>query len=127
MHEAVFSGTPLNEFGCKTLDLAKRLLDYGYYAPTVYFPLIVPEAIMIEPTETETPETLEAFCQTVEKIIEEAKTDVEMVKHAPHTTPVRRLDEVKAAREPMLRWETADEPMKYGADAAVSSVGLKNA
>jgi glycine dehydrogenase subunit 2 len=127
MHEAVFSGTPLMEYGIKTIDLAKRLLDYGYYAPTIYFPLIVPEAIMIEPTETETPETLEAFCQTVEKIIEEAKTDVEMVKHAPHTTPVRRLDEVKAAREPMLRWETADEPMKYGADAAVSSVGLKNA
>jgi glycine dehydrogenase subunit 2 len=106
MHEAVFSGSPLNTYGVKTLDLAKRLLDFGYYAPTVYFPLIVPEAIMIEPTETETPETLEHFCSTVRAIAEEAKTKADFVKHAPYTTPVKRLDEVKAAREPILRWDT---------------------
>lgn len=108
MHEAVFSGTPALKNGTKTLDIAKRLLDYGYYAPTVYFPLIVPECMMIEPTETETPETLKAFCETMEKIAQEILTDPEMVKHAPHTTPVRRLDEVKAAREPMLKWKHQD-------------------
>ncbi len=104
MHEAVFSGVPALKNGTKTLDIAKRLLDYGYYAPTVYFPLIVPECLMIEPTETETPETLEAFCTTIEKIAREIETDPEMVKHAPHTTPVQRLDEVQAAREPVLKW-----------------------
>ncbi len=116
MHEAVFSGSPLAEFGVKTLDLAKRLLDYGYYAPTIYFPLIVPEALMIEPTETETPETLDDFCRTVEKIIDEAKTDPQLVKTAPHTTPVRRLDEVKAAREPIVKWDGWNEPTKFNAD-----------
>jgi glycine dehydrogenase subunit 2 len=114
MHEAVFSGTPLADVGIKTLDLAKRLLDYGYYAPTIYFPLIVPEALMIEPTETETPETLDAFCSTIEKIIEEARKDPAFIKSAPHTTPVRRLDEVKAAREPILKWAK-------GTEAVVSS------
>lgn len=111
MHEAVFSGTPILEHGVKTLDIAKRLLDYGYYAPTIYFPLIVPEAMMIEPTETETPETLDDFCTVIEKIITEIKTNPELVKHAPHTTPVRRLDEVKAAREPVLKWAGWDEPV----------------
>ena len=110
MHEAVFSGTPILEHGVRTLDIAKRLLDYGYYAPTVYFPLIVPEALMIEPTETETPETLKAFCDTVEKIISEIKDNPDLVKQAPHTTPVRRLDEVKAAREPVLKWDSWNEP-----------------
>jgi len=110
MHEAVFSGEPILEHGVKTLDIAKRLLDYGFYAPTVYFPLIVPEAMMIEPTETETPETLKAFCDTVEKIIKEIHDDPDYVKHAPTTTPVGRLDEVRAAREPVLRWETWQEP-----------------
>jgi glycine dehydrogenase subunit 2 len=116
MHEAVFSGTPVLEKGVKTLDVAKRLLDYGYYAPTIYFPLIVPEALMIEPTETETPETLAAFCDTMEKIIKEIHDDPAVVKEAPHSTPVRRLDEVKAAREPVLRWDTKNEPMPSGAD-----------
>src|SRR5205823_11566466 len=102
MHEAVFSGTPILEHGVKTLDIAKRLLDYGYYAPTIYFPIIVPEALMIEPTETETPETLEEFCVTVEKIAQEIRENPQLVKEAPHTTPVRRVDEVKAAREPVL-------------------------
>jgi glycine dehydrogenase subunit 2 len=117
MHEAVFSGSPLAEFGIKTLDLAKRLLDYGYYAPTIYFPLIVHEALMIEPTETETPETLEAFCATVQKIVDEAKENPELVKTAPHTTPVRRLDEVKAAREPVLKWPGWDEPTVFDTHA----------
>lgn len=115
MHEAVFSGTPVLEHGVKTLDIAKRLLDYGFYAPTIYFPLIVPEAMMIEPTETETPETLIQFCDTVEKIIQEIKTDPDMVKHAPYTTPVRRLDEVKAAREPVLKWNGWNEPCNWDA------------
>ncbi len=111
MHEAVFSGEPVLEHGVKTLDLAKRLLDYGFYAPTIYFPLIVPEALMIEPTETETRETLEEFCRTMEKIVVEVKENPEFVKQAPHTTPVRRLDEVKAAREPILKWDGWNEPM----------------
>jgi glycine dehydrogenase subunit 2 len=115
MHEAVFSGTPILEHGVKTLDIAKRLLDYGFYAPTIYFPLIVPEAMMIEPTETETPETLIQFCDTVEKIIQEIKADPDMVKHAPYTTPVRRLDEVKAAREPVLKWNGWNEPCNWDA------------
>jgi glycine dehydrogenase subunit 2 len=115
MHEAVFSGAPLLDVGIKTIDLAKRLLDYGYYAPTIYFPLIVPEALMIEPTETETPETLEEFCKTVEKIVEEARKDPAFVKGAPYNTPVRRLDEVKAAREPVLKWDSRNEPFELGA------------
>jgi len=109
MHEAVFSGLPILKNGTKTLDVAKRLLDYGFYAPTIYFPLIVPECLMIEPTETETPETLEDFCQTMEKIAAEIEKDPEMVKHAPYTTPVRRLDEVQAAREPILKWPSQNE------------------
>jgi glycine dehydrogenase subunit 2 len=113
MHEAVFSGTPLAQYGLKTLDLAKRLLDYGYYAPTIYFPLIVPEALMIEPTETETPETLKEFCDTIETIMTEARTNPDLVKNAPHTTPVRRLDEVRAAREPVLKWDGWNEPLTW--------------
>src|SRR5258706_176966 len=120
MHEAVFSGTPIFQHGVRTLDIAKRLLDYGYYAPTIYFPLIVSESLMIQPTQTETPETLTAFCDTAEKIIAEIKTNPELVKSAPHTTPVRRLDEVKAAREPNLRWPTWSEPQKYPSSPNVS-------
>jgi glycine dehydrogenase subunit 2 len=121
MHEAVFSGSPILEHGVKTLDIAKRLLDYGFYAPTIYFPLIVPEAMMIEPTETETPETLIEFCTTVEKIIQEVKENPDVVKQAPHTTPVRRLDEVKAAREPILKWDSWSEPLKLGDASRQSS------
>jgi glycine dehydrogenase subunit 2 len=84
------------------MDIAKRLLDYGYYAPTVYFPLIVEEALMIEPTETESLETLDRFADTMLKI---AAEDPELVRSAPHHTPVSRLDEVRAARKPVLRWE----------------------
>ena len=105
MHECVFSGSKqVRESGVHTSDIAKRLLDYGYHPPTIYFPLIVPEAIMIEPNETESRETLDAFCETMIKIAEEARGNPELVKSAPLTTPVRRLDEVKAAREPDVCW-----------------------
>ncbi|MGQ0645409.1 MAG: aminomethyl-transferring glycine dehydrogenase subunit GcvPB [Elusimicrobiota bacterium] len=105
MHEVVVSGDGAFANGVRTLDVAKRLLDHGFYAPTVYFPLIVPEAMMIEPTENETKETLDAFCAAMEAIIAETRSNPEKVKTAPHTTPVRRLDEVKAAREPDLRFK----------------------
>jgi len=105
MHEGVLSGKKFKEYGVKTLDIAKRLLDYGFHPPTIYFPLIVEEAIMIEPTETETKETLDAFIEAMLKIAKEAKENPQLLKEAPHTTPVRRLDEVKAAKEPILRWK----------------------
>jgi glycine dehydrogenase subunit 2 len=105
MHECVFSGKrQVKESGVHTSDIAKRLLDYGYHPPTIYFPLIVPEAIMIEPNETESKETLDAFCDTMIAIAKEAKENPELVKSAPLTTVVRRLDEVKAAREPDVCW-----------------------
>jgi glycine dehydrogenase subunit 2 len=101
MHECVFSGSrQVRESGVHTSDIAKRLLDYGYHPPTIYFPLIVPEAIMIEPNETESKETIDAFCDAMIAIAEEAKDNPDLVKSAPITTPVRRMDEVKAAREP---------------------------
>lgn len=105
MHEFVLTGKDKKEYGIKTLDIAKRLLDYGFYAPTIYFPLIVEEAIMIEPTETESKETLDGFIDTMLKIDEEAKSNPKILKEAPQTTPVRRLDEVLAARELNLRWK----------------------
>jgi glycine dehydrogenase subunit 2 len=105
MHEVVVSGEGAFANGVRTLDVAKRLLDHGFYAPTVYFPLIVPEAMMIEPTENESRETLDAFVEAMRAIVEESKTAPEKVKAAPVTTPVRRLDEVKAAREPVLRYK----------------------
>ena len=106
MHEFVADGSKLlKETGVKTVDVAKRLLDYGFHAPTVYFPLIVREALMIEPTETETKETLDAFAEAVKKIVEEAKTNPQIVKEAPHNTPVRRLDEVTASKKPVVRWK----------------------
>lgn len=105
MHECVFSGKrQVREGGVHTTDIAKRLLDYGYHPPTIYFPLIVPEAIMIEPNETESKETLDAFCETMIHIAKEAKDNPDLVKSAPLTTPVRRLDDVKAAREPDVCW-----------------------
>ena len=104
MHEFVLSGAPAKrELGVKTTDIAKRLLDYGMHPPTVYFPLLVDEALMIEPTETETRETLDAFAEAIETILEEAKDDPEIAQGAPYTTPVRRLDEVAANRNPILR------------------------
>jgi glycine dehydrogenase subunit 2 len=107
MHEFVLDGTPfLKKHGVRTLDIAKRLLDFNYHPPTIYFPLIVHEALMIEPTETENKETLDAFAAALLQIAEEAKTDPEKVKTAPHTMPVKRLNEVKAAKEPIVRCYT---------------------
>jgi glycine cleavage system P protein (glycine dehydrogenase) subunit 2 len=104
-HEFVISAKWQKEkYGVRALDIAKRLLDYGFHPPTIYFPLIVEEAMMIEPTETESKETLDAFCDAMIKIAKECETDPELVKTAPHTTPVKRLDEAKAARELKLRW-----------------------
>ena len=104
MHEFVLSGKPMKrELGVATLDLAKRLLDFGFHPPTVYFPLLVDEALMVEPTETETKESLDAFADAIEQILAEAEDDPEMAKQAPYTTPVRRLDEVKATRKPVVR------------------------
>ncbi|PIQ84148.1 MAG: glycine dehydrogenase (aminomethyl-transferring) [Candidatus Omnitrophica bacterium CG11_big_fil_rev_8_21_14_0_20_63_9] len=104
MHEFVASATSLKASSVTASDVAKRLLDYGFYAPTVYFPLIVEEALMIEPTETESRETLDEFIQAMLRIAEEAKTNPDLVRRAPQRMPVARLDEVKAAREPNLRW-----------------------
>lgn len=99
MHEFVVSGKFLKPYGLRTLDVAKRLLDYGFHPPTVYFPLIVPEALMVEPTENESKQTLDDFADALLKIAEEAKSKPELLKEAPHNTPVRRLDEAKASRE----------------------------
>ncbi|MFO7767559.1 MAG: aminomethyl-transferring glycine dehydrogenase subunit GcvPB [bacterium] len=105
MHEFVLSGDrQKDESGVTTLDMAKRLLDFGFYAPTVYFPLIVHEAIMIEPTETETRETLDVYAAAMLQIAEEAVSDPDRVKSAPHAAPVRRPDEARAAKSPDLRW-----------------------
>ncbi len=104
-HEFVLTGTPFAEqFGVHTLDIAKRIQDYGFYPPTIYFPLIVPECIMIEPTETQSKESLDEFADALLKIAEEAKTNPQLVKDAPHTAPITRLDDVQAARNPVLRY-----------------------
>jgi glycine dehydrogenase subunit 2 len=104
MHEFVLSGAPMKrELGIRTLDLAKRLLDHGVHPPTVYFPLIVDEALLVEPTETETKETLDQFAGIIAEIVQEARSDPEIARGAPYTTPVRRLDEAAAARNPVIR------------------------
>ena len=104
-HEFVFDGLLDQSTGVTTLDIAKRLLDYGFHAPTIYFPLLFHQAIMIEPTETESKETLDGFIEIMRHIAAEALADPESLKTAPHTTPVRRLDETTAARQPILRYE----------------------
>jgi glycine dehydrogenase subunit 2 len=104
MHEFVLSGAPMKrELGIKTLDLAKRLLDFGVHPPTMYFPLLVDEALLIEPTETETKETLDRFAEVVGEILREAAGDPEIARNAPYSTPVRRLDEAGAAKRPKIR------------------------
>jgi glycine dehydrogenase subunit 2 len=105
MHECIFTDRLQHKNGVSTLDIAKRLLDYGFHPPTIYFPLVVSGALMIEPTETETPETLDRFIEAMIAIAREARETPDLVKNAPYTTPVRRLDEAKAARKPVLRWE----------------------
>jgi glycine dehydrogenase subunit 2 len=106
MHEVVISASRQKRQGVKGLDIAKRLLDYGFHAPTMYFPLIVDEALMIEPTETESKETLDAFINALLAIASETSRDPDLVRLAPHTTPVARLDEARAARQPDLRWSS---------------------
>jgi glycine dehydrogenase subunit 2 len=108
MHECVFSDRDLESTGVHTLDIAKRLLDYGFFAPTIYFPLVVPGALMIEPTETESKETIDEFVAAMQTIADEARRDPEMVRAAPHSTFVGRLDETRAARRPVLRWTRRD-------------------
>jgi glycine dehydrogenase subunit 2 len=104
MHEFVLSGAAMKRsLQIETLDLAKRLLDFGFHPPTVYFPLLVEEALMVEPTETETRETLDRFAEAIAAILAEAAEDPQIAKNAPYTTPVRRLDEVAAARRPVIR------------------------
>lgn len=105
MHEVVFSGQWQKEYGVSTLDIAKRLLDFGYHPPTIYFPLIVREAFMVEPTETESKETLDEFINTMIEIANEAEKEPEKLHNAPLNTPVQRLDEAKAARSPVLKYE----------------------
>jgi glycine dehydrogenase subunit 2 len=104
MHECVLSARRQKKLGVTAMDIAKRLLDLGFYAPSTYFPLIVEEALMIEPTETESKETLDAFCDAMIQIARETETNAGAIHEAPVTTPVRRLDQTKAAREPVLRW-----------------------
>jgi len=106
-HEFIITPKNLKEYGVHTLDIAKRLLDYGYHPPTIYFPLIVEEAMMIEPTETESKETLDSFVEAMAKIAAECKEDPDLVRQAPHSTVIGRLDEVRAARQPVLRWQKA--------------------
>jgi glycine dehydrogenase subunit 2 len=104
LHEVVFSDKNQLRHEVHTLDIAKRLMDYGFHPPTIYFPLIVSGALMIEPTESEPKEELDAFCDAMLAIARECEERPELVRSAPHTTPVRRLDEAKAARQPILRW-----------------------
>ncbi|MGE4344587.1 MAG: aminomethyl-transferring glycine dehydrogenase subunit GcvPB, partial [Geoalkalibacter sp.] len=104
LHEVVFSDRNLGG-GCKTLDLAKRLIDYGFHPPTIYFPLVVSGAIMIEPTESESQETLDEFCAAMEAIAREASEQPDLLKDAPRLTRLGRLDETRAARRPRLRWQ----------------------
>src|SRR2546427_5687768 len=108
MHEVAFSGRRKRaQNGVKTRDIAKRLICYGYHPPTIYFPLIVDEALMIEPTESEGMESVDEFCEAMLAIAREAEEDPELVKGAPYTAPLRRLDEATAARKPVLRWRAA--------------------
>lgn len=104
-HEFVLSGKRQKKLGVRTLDIAKRLLDFGYHPPTIYFPIIVEECLMIEPTETETKETLDEFADVLIRIAKEAEETPEVVQHAPHNTVVSRMDEVTAARKPVVRWQ----------------------
>ena len=104
-HEFVFDGLKDKSTGVTTMDVAKRLLDYGYHAPTIYFPLLFHESLMIEPTENESKETLDGFIAVMRQIAEEAKTDPELVKSAPHNTPIGRVDDVLAAKHPIVTYK----------------------
>jgi glycine dehydrogenase subunit 2 len=111
MHEFVLSARSLKrEHGISALDVAKRLMDYGFHPPTIYFPLVVPEALMIEPTETEAKETLDEFADAMLAIAQEAKEDPDVLHDAPHGRPVRRLDEVLAAKRAIVKYGFEDHP-----------------
>ncbi|NLZ61704.1 MAG: aminomethyl-transferring glycine dehydrogenase subunit GcvPB, partial [Acholeplasmataceae bacterium] len=112
MHECVFDGLVDQASGIKTLDVAKRLLDYGFHAPTIYFPLLFHQSIMIEPTETESKQTLDAFIAVMKKIAQEAIEEPELLRSAPHTTPVGRIDEVMAAKKMIITYKDYLEQAK---------------
>jgi glycine dehydrogenase subunit 2 len=123
MHEFVLSARHLKrEHGITALDVAKRLMDYGFHPPTIYFPLVVPEALMIEPTETEPKETLDAFCDALFAIAEEAANDPKLLKDAPHDRPVRRLDEVQAAKRAIVKYGFEEHPELRGRPAEGEAV-----
>jgi glycine dehydrogenase subunit 2 len=123
MHEFVLSARRLKrEHGITALDIAKRLMDYGFHPPTIYFPLVVPEALMIEPTETETKETLDEFADAMLAIAREAAEQPELLKEAPHHRPVKRLDEVKAAKRAVVRYRFEDHPDLAAEPAAPAEV-----
>jgi glycine dehydrogenase subunit 2 len=122
MHEFVLSARTLKrEHGCTALDVAKRLMDYGFHPPTVYFPLIVPEALMVEPTETEAKETLDAFCDAMLAIAREAADQPELLKGAPHHRPVKRLDEVRAAKRAVVKYGFEEHPQPDAAPAPAAT------
>jgi glycine dehydrogenase subunit 2 len=123
MHEFVLSARRLKrDHGVTALDVAKRLMDYGFHPPTIYFPLIVPEALMIEPTETEAKETLDSFVDAMLAIVREAAESPELVKEAPHGRPVGRLDEAKAAKRAVVKYGFEDHPDLSAEPAAAAAV-----
>jgi glycine dehydrogenase subunit 2 len=109
MHECVLSDRELRDSGVTTLDVAKRLIDYGFHPPTIYFPLIVHGAMMIEPTESESPEELDRLVESLLAIEGEARENPDLVRGAPHRTRHARLDETRAARKPVLRWHASSD------------------
>jgi len=128
MHEFVLSARALKrEYGITALDVAKRLMDYRFHPPTIYFPLIVPEALMIEPTETEAKETLDAFCAAMLAIARDAAENPRLLKDAPHHRPVRRLDEVKAAKRAIVRYQFDDHPQLGDASEGAAVEAQKGA
>src|SRR5215471_1835393 len=128
MHEFVLSARGLKrDHGATALDVAKRLMDYGFHPPTIYFPLIVPEALMIEPTESETKETLDLFCDAMLAIAREAADEPELLKEAPHHRPVKRLDEVRAAKNPVVKYGFESHPETRAESEAVAVEAPKGA
>jgi glycine dehydrogenase subunit 2 len=122
MHEFVSTARPLRAHGVRAMDVAKRMIDLGFHPSTVYFPLVVEEAMMVEPTETETKETLDAFAEAMLQVAEEAKSDPDLLHEAPVTTPVRRLDEATAARNLRLTWSMGN-PADGGPRTAATEDG----
>jgi glycine dehydrogenase subunit 2 len=115
MHEVILNDKRQQKFGVHTLDIAKRLIDYGFHPMTIYFPLVAPGAMMIEPTESEGREELDLFIDAMKSIAVEAERDPELVKSAPHNTRIGRLDEAAAARKPVLRWKPSQTSSTRGA------------